>query len=187
MDRMNTLLFIRHAETDMAGTFCGHSNPPINARGHQQIHTLLKALNAGPIDAVYTSDLQRAVTTADALAKAFACPFSTTSALREINFGAWEGLTWPEIETKDAAYARDWSDTYPDLPAPGGEAFDAFQTRVLDEVQHLLTLDGCFAVVTHAGVVRVVLRELCGLDEREAWERTRLYCGFFKYTDGMSR
>lgn len=184
---MSTLLFIRHAETDMAGTFCGHSNPPINARGHQQIHMLLKALNAEPIDAVYTSDLQRAVATADALAKAFACPSFTTSALREINFGEWEGLTWPEIEKKDATYARDWSDAYPDRPAPGGEFFDAFQTRILDEVQYLLTLDGYFAVVTHAGVMRVVLRALCGLDEREAWERTRLYCGIFKYADGMSQ
>jgi broad specificity phosphatase PhoE len=189
MDHMSTLLFIRHAETDMAGTFCGHSNPPVNARGHQQIHMLLKALNTGPIDAVYTSDLQRAITTADALAKAFACPSATTSALREINFGEWEGLTWPEIETKDAVYAREWSEAYPDLHAPGGESFDAFQARVLDEVHHLLTFndDGCFAVVTHAGVMRVVLRALCGLDEKEAWERTKLYCGFFKYTDGMSR
>jgi alpha-ribazole phosphatase len=187
MDRMSTLLFIRHAETDMAGTFCGHSNPPVNARGHQQILVLLKALDAEPIDAVYSSDLQRAATTADALAKAFACPSATTSALREINFGEWEGLTWPEIETKDEAYARDWSNAYPNLPAPGGESFDAFQARVLDQVQHLLTLDGCFAVVTHAGVMRVVLRALCGLDEKETWERTRLYCVFFQYTDGMSR
>lgn len=186
---MSTLLFIRHAETDMAGRFCGHSNPPVNVRGRQQIQMLLKALTPKLIDAVYTSDLQRAVTTADALANAFACPSSTTSALREINFGAWEGLTWPEIETKDASYARDWSNAYPNLPAPGGEPFDAFQSRVLTEVQHLLTLngEGCFAVVTHAGVMRVVLRTLCGLDEKEAWERTRLYCGFFKYAGGMSQ
>jgi broad specificity phosphatase PhoE len=187
MDRMSTLLFIRHAETDMAGTFCGQSNPPVNARGHEQIHVLLKTLNAGSIDVVYTSDLQRAVTTADELAKAFACSSTVTSALREINFGEWEGLTWSEIETKDAAYANEWSNAYPNLPAPGGESFDAFQVRVLAEVQHLLTLDGYFAVVTHAGVMRVVLRALCGLDEKEAWERTKLYCGFFKYTDGMSR
>jgi len=186
---MSTLLFIRHAETDMAGRFCGHSNPPVNVRGRQQIQMLLKALTPKPIDAVYTSDLQRAVTTADALANAFACPSSTTSALREINFGEWEGLTWPEIETKDAAYARDWSNAYPNLPAPGGESFGAFQARVLAEVHHLLTLngEGCFAVVTHAGVMRVVLRTLCGLDEKEAWERTRLYCGFFKYAGGMSQ
>jgi alpha-ribazole phosphatase/probable phosphoglycerate mutase len=189
MDRMSALLFIRHAETDMAGTFCGHSNPPINARGHQQIHVLLKTLHAEPIDAVCTSDLQRAATTADALAKAFACPSSTTSALREINFGEWEGLTWPEIETKDAAYAREWSNAYPNLPAPGGESFDAFQARVLAEVHHLLTLNGggCFAVVTHGGVIRVVLRALCGLDEREAWEQTKSYCGFFRYKDGTGQ
>jgi broad specificity phosphatase PhoE len=184
---MSTLLFIRHAETDMAGTFCGHSNPLVNERGHQQIDVLLKALRAEPIDAVYSSDLHRAVITAAALAESLGCPWDTTPALREISFGEWEGLTWPEIETKDAVYARDWSEAYPNLPAPGGESFDAFQSRVLNEVQNLLTLDGYFAVVTHAGAMRVVLRQLCGFDEKEAWERTGLYCGFFKYTGGMSR
>jgi broad specificity phosphatase PhoE len=186
---MNTLLFIRHAETDMAGTFCGHSNPPVNERGYRQIERLLKALEAKPIEAIYSSDLERAVTTADALAKAFRRPFIVTSRLREIDFGEWEGLTWREIEAKDAEYARAWSEAYPNLPAPGGESFAAFQSRVITEARHLLMLagQGSLAVVTHAGVMRAVLRTLSGLDERVAWERTKSYCCFFKYTHEVSR
>ena len=186
---MSALLFIRHAETDMAGTFCGHSNPPVNARGQQQIQAILKVIEAEAIDAIYTSDLQRAVITADALAKVFRCPSVITADLREINFGEWEGLTWREIESIDAAYARKWSETYPNLPAPGGESFEAFQTRVITEVKHLLTLsgEGYLAVVTHAGVMRIVLRALCGLEEHETWKRTRSYCCFFKYTHKVSR
>jgi len=40
---MSEILFIRHAETDMAGTFCGHSNPPLNMRGRNQLSELLSA------------------------------------------------------------------------------------------------------------------------------------------------
>lgn len=183
---MDALLFIRHAETDFAGRFCGHSNPPINERGLGQIQELLETLKAESIDAVYTSDLSRSIATADAIGRAFGLSPIKVPELREISFGEWEGLSWPEIESRDRAYARRWSETYPGLPAPGGEPFEVFQSRVLIQVKHLLTAASqrCAAVVTHAGVMRVVLRSLCGLDEQEAWERTKAYCGFFRYQPG---
>jgi broad specificity phosphatase PhoE len=180
---MSPILFIRHAETDLAGTFCGHSDPPVNARGRQQIQELLKLLEGETFDAIYTSDLQRAATTAETLAAIFSAPLVTTPALREIGFGQWEGLTWSEIEQKDGERASRWVDEYPYLAAPGGESFEVFQSRVLGEVQRLVALaaDKYFAVVAHAGVMRFVLRSLCGLEEQDAWRRTESYCCFFKY------
>lgn len=181
-----TLLFIRHAETDLAGRFCGHSDPPVNARGLLQIEQLLIALKSEPIDAVYTSDLLRSRTTADAIAKSLGHSPIPLPELREIGFGQWEGLSWPEIESRDAAYARRWSEAYPDMPVPGGEPFAAFQSRVLAQVKHLLAAGShtCAAVVTHAGVMRVVLRSLRRLDEQEAWEQSKSYCIFFRYQPG---
>lgn len=183
---MDTLLFIRHAETDLAGRFCGYSNPPVNERGFHQIEELLKSLRNEPIDAVYASDLSRSLTTADAIGKLFGLASIAVPELREIDFGEWEGLSWQEIKSHDRAYARQWSEAYPNLPAPGGEAFEAFQSRVLTQVKHLLAAASqkCAAVVTHAGVMRVVLRSLCGLDEQDAWERTKMYCAFFRYRSG---
>ena len=180
------LLFIRHGETDLAGRFCGSSDPPINEDGFRQIEQLIERLRTEPIDAVYASDLSRSLTTADAIGKAFALSPIKLPELREIDFGKWEGLSWQQIESRDQAYARRWSEAYPDLPAPGGEPFDAFQSRVLGEVKHLLamTSERSAAVVTHAGVMRVVLRSLCGFDEQEAWQKTRTYCGFFRYHMG---
>jgi len=182
----NTLLFIRHAETEMVGRFCGHSDPPVNELGHRQIEVLLDVLRDESIDAIYSSDLERALTTAEAIAESFQLSTVAVPGLREIYFGDWEGLSWRQIESRDVAYARKWSEAYPQLAAPRGESFEAFQARVMAEVEYLLTaLDQrCFAVVTHAGVMRVVLRELCGLDEKETWERTRSYCSFFRYTNG---
>jgi len=183
---MDTLLFIRHAETDLAGRFCGHSDPPINERGRFQIEHLLEVMEHESIDAVYSSDLVRSMTTATEIAGARGLSPVTRPGLREIDFGEWDGLSWDEIESRDRDYASKWSQAYPVLPAPGGELFEEFQTRVLTEVNDLLAVSSQrrAAVVTHGGVMRVVLRSLCGLDEQDAWDRTKAYCGFFHYPLG---
>jgi alpha-ribazole phosphatase/probable phosphoglycerate mutase len=187
---MNDLLFIRHAETNMAGTFCGHSDPPVNAAGRRQIQKLVEALRNEPIAAVYTSDLQRAAATARALAEFFSIPCIVRRALREIDFGRWEGLTWNEIEKLDLPYATRWLDEFPQLPAPGGESFEIFEARVRRETGYLLSLSepgltqtksSLIAVVTHAGVMRAVLRTLCNVDGEEAWQGTESYCCIFRY------
>jgi broad specificity phosphatase PhoE len=227
-----SLLFIRHAETDLAGTFCGHSDPPLNARGHEQAARLAQQLAAQPFHAVYSSDLQRALQTATHL-----CPIhdgltvmsgknhlTLRPALREIHFGDWESLTWPQIEALDPLYARRWADSFPHLPAPNGETFAHFESRVLNELSVILSQPGAVspslppvilsevrhqpdaaegpatphaperppqalshhphvAIVTHAGVLRIILRELFGHTDAQAWAATKPYCCIFPYPD----
>jgi broad specificity phosphatase PhoE len=184
MDRMSEILFVRHAETDMAGTFCGHSDPEINARGHLQISELIDRLRLESIDVVYTSDLCRASATARAIAEAFGVECHARPALREISFGTWEGLSWKEIEQRDAAYARRWIVEHPMLPAPGGEAFRDFERRVLEEVVFLATkaAEQNIAVVTHAGVLRTVLCSLHNCSQDEAWRQAKIYCAIVRHT-----
>lgn len=180
---MSRILFIRHAETDMAGTFCGHSNPTLNARGRTQLSQLLRELDTEAIHEIYTSDLLRAQETASALATSRSVTCHLRPALREINFGRWEGLTWDAIQQMDKSYAQRWMDEYPNLPAPEGETFCDFEKRVLDEVE-LLTMragDLDVAVVTHAGVLRAVLCRLCGCSESEARKLTTSYCSIVRY------
>jgi len=181
---MTGLLLIRHAETDSAGTFCGHTDPPVNERGHRQIDELIIGLATTGIEAVYTSDLQRARSTAERIAQAFNLPLMAEPELREIHFGDWEGLRWSEIELRDAAYARQWVTEYPDLPAPQGEGLADFKDRVLQATSRLQAQfeHRCAAVVTHGGVMRVVLQELCGRSSQEAWALTKPYCSSFLYS-----
>jgi alpha-ribazole phosphatase len=187
---MTELLFIRHAETDMAGTFCGRSDPELNACGHLQLAELINKLRAETFGAVYASDLRRAHATGKAIAKAFGLDCHVRPALREIDFGQWEGLTWMEIEQQDEAYARRWIAEYPCLPAPAGESLRDFEQRVLDEVKFLSmeaeTAGRGIAVVTHAGVLRAVLRTLHECSEDDAWEKTRSYCCIVRYTSAAS-
>jgi alpha-ribazole phosphatase len=186
---MSRVLFIRHAETEMAGRFCGHSDPELNAQGHGQLGGLARALSTDTIGAIYSSDLRRAQCTAQAIATERNIPLTLRPALREIHFGAWEGLSWAEIELLDPEYARRWVDGYPHVTAPAGESFREFEARVLKEVSRLVSRDGeSIAVVTHAGVLRVILKHLHGCSEQEAWQQTKPYCCVVRYeAKGESR
>jgi alpha-ribazole phosphatase len=179
---MSRVFFIRHAETEMAGRFCGHSDPDVNAQGQVQLARLAEVLSTETIEAVYSSDLRRAQSTAHAIAASRKVPVTLRPALREIRFGEWEGLSWGQIEQMDPEYARRWVDGYPHVTAPAGESFPSFEARVLDEVNDLIGRAAeSIAVVTHAGVLRVVLRHLQGCLEQDAWQQTQPYCCVVRY------
>jgi alpha-ribazole phosphatase/probable phosphoglycerate mutase len=179
---MSEILFIRHAETDMAGTFCGHSDPGLNQRGLRQIEVLLGELAHEAIQAIYSSDLRRARATAEAIARPRGLEVATTSALREIDFGQWEGLTWSEIELRDPSYAAQWFAEFPALPAPSGELFANFEERALIAVEKILhRAEGTTAIVSHSGVMRVVAKHLSHASDAEAWELTKPYCSVIRY------
>lgn len=174
---MSDLLLIRHGATDLAGTFCGHADPPLNERGRQQVAALIEELKGDVIEAVFTSDLQRARETAAALATARAVPLHILRGLREVHFGEWEGLRWSEVEARDGQYADRWLAEHPNLTAPGGEAIREFEARVLATFETLLrTEQRSIAIVAHAGVMRVFMHRLGEYTEDERFARTKEYC-----------
>jgi alpha-ribazole phosphatase len=183
---MSEILLIRHAQTDMAGTFCGSSDPELNARGWIQVRELVERLRSENIGTVYTSDLRRAFSTASAIAVAHGVECHVRPLLREIDFGCWEGLAWKEIEQQDPIYAHRWMKEYPHLPSPEGESLDCFEARVLKEIRLLWeeaqNMDQSVAVVSHAGVLRFVLSSFHECTDEEAWEQTRPYCSIVRHT-----
>jgi alpha-ribazole phosphatase len=179
---MSEILFVRHGATAMAGRFCGHSDPDLNSLGQAQVTNLVAQLSAQPLERIYSSDLKRAQTTAHAVADYHGLAVETRPALREIHFGEWEGLSWEEIESRDPQYVAAWMAAFPQLPAPSGETFPAFEARVLREVTAFVDRGaGPIAVVTHGGVIRVVLQHLCGRSASEAWQETQSYCCVVRY------
>jgi broad specificity phosphatase PhoE len=186
MSAKRTLLLIRHAETDFVGTFCGHADPPINEQGRLQIERLIPGLKHHTVDAVYSSDLQRALMTAKVIAKSFAASLGVVPDLREIGFGDWESLTWEQIEQRDPIFAQHWVNEFPKLPTPHGEEFDSFEKRTLSEFDAVVASNQNAAIVTHAGVLRVIMTQRCGLSHEQAWLRTKAYCGVFTYSGEVS-
>ena len=171
---MTEILLIRHPETELAGTFCGHSNPPINAPGQAQLANLLETLQGELLEAVYTSDLERAQVLAQAIAAAHQIPCHIQPALREMHFGRWEGLTWSQVEQRTPDQAASWLAHYPHHPAPAGELFAHFQARILEALDRILAApQQHIAIVTHAGVIRTILTQRCNIDEATAWTLTK--------------
>jgi len=161
----------------MAGRFCGHSDPELNERGHQQLAGVVDRLSEYAIRRIYTSDLRRARQTAEVIAAPFAGDFKIRPGLREICFGRWEGLSWSEIEARDPVLAKSWAEQYPNSTAPGGEPSQQFGHRVRAEAAFLFSAAAeCpIAVVTHAGFMRVLLTNFCGVLEAAAWKLTHEY------------
>ncbi len=173
----STLLFLRHAETELAGTFCGATDPPLNARGIAQLPALLQSVGDLHFDAIYTSDLLRARQTAEALAAPHSTPIHPRPGLRQINFGDWETLTWQQIDSANPAFAARWVAEFPNLTPPNGEPIAVFKHRVIEEITFIRqqTHAQTVAIVTHSTVLRVLLEEFGHFAPHHAWERTRDY------------
>jgi broad specificity phosphatase PhoE len=171
---MSTLIFIRHGETDMAGKFCGHSDPQLNAAGELQVARAAEEVANLGIERIYSSDLLRASRTAAVLARRIGVEVELRESLREIYFGLWEGLSWQEIETRFPQEASRWTQDFPQQCAPGGEAYTAFTARIDVAIEPLLreSLLRTIAVVTHRGVMSYALTRFFGFSEEEAWTRT---------------
>jgi probable phosphoglycerate mutase len=157
------LFLARHGETDwnVAGRWQGHTDVPLNATGRAQALALAERLRAHGIAAVATSDLARARTTAEIVARALGLDVALVDPdLREQRFGRFEGLTPGECE---ARYPDDWA-RYASDPRggpPGGESRATVLERVLGALARAAArLSSPPLVVTHGGAMRALLATL---------------------------
>ncbi len=174
---MSPLIFIRHGETDMAGRFCGHSDPELNAAGELQAARVAEEVANLGIERIYSSDLLRASQMAAALARRIGVEAELRNSLREIYFGLWEGLTWQQIESRFPQEARRWMQESPLQSAPEGEAYATFTARIDAAIEPLLRESHVrlIAVVAHRGVISYALTRFFGFSAEEAWTRTEPY------------
>ena len=101
------LFLIRHGQSagNAEGRFGGHGPTPLSELGHQQAEVTAKALAKDGVDVIYSSDLLRAVQTAEPLSRLTGVPVVTTPAFRERHVGVLEGLTFDESKER---YPRDF-------------------------------------------------------------------------------
>lgn len=121
----------------------------------------------GEAPTVYSSDLRRARQAARPLARALGARLEITPALREINYGAWEGQSWSAVRRQEPAqferYMNDWETT----AMPGGESHHALQARVEAWFSGIDRADP-MVVVAHAGSLRAIATVLMGWSADEA-------------------
>ena len=166
---MTTLLLARHGETDwnLQHKWQGRTGPPLNQTGQRQAAALAAQLT--DLDAVYSSDSERARETAAILAGRHGLDVEVDARLGEVDFGPWEGLTRAEIDGRfDGAFAR-WISG--DEPHPDAVERDtAMADRVLAALEAIADRhpEGRVLVVTSGGPIRAVRAHLDGIDQVQA-------------------
>lgn len=165
---MTDLLLIRHGETDFNRQlrFQGHVDVPLNAAGQSQAQRLAERLAGEPLDAVVSSDLQRARATAEPLLQRRGGTARLDPLWREQAFGVLEGLEVPSVRLTHPELWAAWSRHDADHAPPGGESNRLFHARVMLALQALAATHGpagTVAVFTHGGVLDMVWREAHGL------------------------
>ena len=191
------VLLIRHGQSrgNAEGRFGGHTDTPLSARGRRQAEALAKALVGEKFSAIYSSDLKRAVQTAEPLARVTRSKLVTSDAFRERSVGVMEGLTFEEAaaqhpEQYAALLHRDF-----DHVLLGGESYRQTLDRASRKLDEIIEKHrgGRIAVFTHTGAICILALHLMGaLDSPElkpVWIATA-NCGIARFDlrdDGFVR
>jgi probable phosphoglycerate mutase len=135
-----TTLLLRHGQTPLSAErrFAGRGDIPLTEAGERQAAAAAGRLAArGGIDVIVTSPLQRALRTAEEVARATGVPLEVEEDLVETDFGQWEGLTFAEASARWPDELKAWL-ANADVAPPGGESFAAVGQRVLAALDRLL-------------------------------------------------
>lgn len=163
---MTELLVIRHGETDYnrQHRFQGHADVPLNALGRTQAERLAARLAGESVDAIVSSDLQRALATAEAVGQLFDLEPEVDAKWREQCFGILEGLQVQAVRRDHAGLWTQWLRYDADWSLPGGESVRSFHARVLRAVQWVADehRGQRVAVFTHGGVLDMLWRHATG-------------------------
>ena len=170
------VLAIRHGETawNVDGRIQGQLDVPLNETGRWQVHRLALAMAEEDIAAVYSSDLLRALETAQAVARGSGDPVVTDTGLRERGFGTFEGMSYAEINERWPDMGERWRRRDPTFGAPGGETLNAFYARSIAAASRLAALHPgqTIALVSHGGVMDCLYRAATrvALDAPRSWQ-----------------
>lgn len=170
------LTLVRHASTRLNAEhrYQGWCDPPLSDAGRAEALRLRRCLAAEEPDFLLSGDSRRCIETA-----ALALPAVTARLdprLRELDFGAWDGLTYEECHAADPERLSAWIDDPSRAHPPGGESFESFCGRV-DAVLRSLPAAGGVVVLTHGGPLRRLLCRVLGLGWEEAMRLRLSPCG----------
>ena len=167
------LILVRHGQTEWnaGGRYQGQSNVALSDTGRKQARFLAERFPVKQLDAIYTSDLDRAKETAECVGEKLGVSVRSEKAFRELSFGDWEGLTYQEISSRWPEEANKLFTAPDELVIPHGETFQELQKRALDKI-HLLYekhIDQTVAVFAHGAINKTILAGLMHIPLHYLW------------------
>ncbi len=158
------LWLIRHGEPvpdEIRGKCYGRLDVSLSVGGRLQIESVARHLESEPFHAIYASPRRRTLESAEILASFHTCEVQIEPDLREIDFGDFEGVSYDDIAERYPELFRQWMEKPTEVEFPNGESFTKMRFRVTRSIAALLTRHRgeCIALVTHGGVIRIVLAD----------------------------
>jgi len=170
---MLEIILARHGETDWNKNevFRGRADVALNDTGIRQAELLGEYLSGEIVDFVYSSPLQRAVKTAEAVADRQSLDVNTVQNLVDFDYGDWQGLSHREVRERYPELYRDWLDTPEQVRMPAGESLEDVRNRAMPFVEDAVMRcgEGRIVLVSHRVVNKVLICALLGLDNSNFW------------------
>lgn len=161
------IILIRHGETEwnLEGRIQGyHGDSSLTATGRTQARQLAACLATEAVGTLHASDSGRARQTAAPIAAALKLDIVFDAALRERDYGEFEGWTYLDLERKEPEAYRKFRSRDPEYAPPGGESGARFRDRIIAALERVAAAarGGQAAVVTHGGVLGIAYRRISG-------------------------
>ncbi len=152
-----TVHLVRHPETSGGNVLKGWQDYPLSPEGLTHAQTITKHLVKTPVTSHSSSDLMRALVTAQIISNSTGGARHTMSDLRERGFGSWEGRQISDLEKE---FGKNWTEYLPD----DAEPYRDFSERVIrgfnTALEKAIHLKGDIIIVTHGGPIIAILEEL---------------------------
>lgn len=170
---MMRLILLRHGQTEWnaGGRYQGQSNVALSELGRKQAKCLAENFPVQSLDAIYSSDLDRARETAEYVGRKIDVSVCLEPAFRELSFGDWEGLTYQEISSRWPEEANKLFTAPDKLKIPNGETFQELQKRALTKINILCKeyIDKTIAVFAHGAINKTILAGLMHIPLHYLW------------------
>ena len=154
------IYLLRHGEIVDSGEkrYIGQTDVPLNSKGLAQAFWWREELSHVDFEAVYSSDLIRAMDTAKGVVNIHESQIHVMPQLREIDLGDWDGETMENIKTRFPDSWKERGRRMDSFRPPNGESFDDLHDRVIPVFQKIISeMTGDVLIVGHAGVNRIIL------------------------------
>ena len=165
---MTKLIIVRHGESIGNAKFLalGHTDMDLTELGYRQANATAKFLADWQIDAVYSSDLSRAVNTAMPHAEIRGLEVHKSANLREVFLGDWENMRVQDvIDAYGTVYTVDWREKFGTFTVPGGESVMGAADRFYNEIVRISEENEgkTVLVAAHAAIIRAFWGKISGI------------------------
>lgn len=182
---MTQIILVRHGETEwnVKEVFRGRIDIELNETGLKQAQLLAKYLSDIKIDAIYSSPLKRALTTAEIIANYHKLKVEIAPGLIDFDYGEWQGLPHQEVRDKYRRLYAQWISRPDRVKMPAGESLDEVRKRATSVVDGIIAkYEGSVVLVSHRVVNKVLICALLGLDNSHFWNIKQDTCGITSFT-----